>query len=45
MDHAFARDCGKVKRFLIYILVTNVHGQVVRALFFLFKCHTYILCI
>ena len=44
MERALARDCGKVQRFLLYILVTNVHGQVLRA-HFLFKCHTYILCI
>jgi len=34
MERALARDCGKVQRFLVYILVTNVHGQVLRALFF-----------
>ena len=45
MDHAFARDCGKVKRFLIYILVTNVHGQVVRALFFFYLSATRIFCV
>jgi hypothetical protein len=34
MERALARDWGKVQRFLVYILVTKVHSQVVRALFF-----------
>lgn len=35
MERALARACGKVQRFLVYILVTNVHGEFLRALFFI----------